>query len=240
MSAKIEQLLDLIEEILENSAIALENPSKRLLSDARISATDEIANRWDVDRTTISDKFIRGLSPDINSTEEFDSLMENWLCNDDQSLKGILLKHAIHASDSNRIEKVFLKTTETDKLLAQEFGVQPNEKAFMEGKAKFRQHLLKERNSTLVKNAKKIWIEKANGDLRCTICNFSFRENYGEYGKNYIEAHHKKPIELLDGNELVSVSDLAPVCSNCHRMLHHSRPWLSLERLIEIRKKAIS
>jgi predicted HNH restriction endonuclease len=74
-------------------------------------------------------------------------------------------------------------------------------------------HLLRERNSALVKKKK----ENAES-LACECCNFNFEVEYPGVGKDFIECHHMLPIK--DGERITELKDLALVCSNCHRMLH--------------------
>jgi putative restriction endonuclease len=54
---------------------------------------------------------------------------------------------------------------------------------------------------------------------------------YGEIGRDFIEAHHTKPVASLEENERVTVEDLLAVCSNCHRMLHRWMPLLTADEL---------
>lgn len=115
--------------------------------------------------------------------------------------------------------------------MAQEFGYDPNEKSFKEGKAQLRLHLTKERNRFLVIRAKEIWNREQNGRVRCLICSFSFPETYGKVGEGFIEAHHTQPISSLAPDTIVSMADLVPVCSNCHSMLHRHRPCITAEQL---------
>jgi 5-methylcytosine-specific restriction protein A len=45
------------------------------------------------------------------------------------------------------------------------------------------------------------------------------------------------------GQTLIHLKDLALICSNCHRMIHRTTPWLSIEDLTEIvdaQRKVIS
>ncbi|GAB6158809.1 hypothetical protein JCM39194_20090 [Desulfotomaculum varum] len=49
--------------------------------------------------------------------------------------------------------------------------------------------------------------------------------------EGYIECHHTIPISEYAKEIKTRVSDLALVCSNCHRMLHRRRPWLSIDQL---------
>ena len=58
----------------------------------------------------------------------------------------------------------------------------------------------------------------------CAACGFNFEERYGELGKDFIEVHHTKPLYSLDGEtEVNPETDLIPLCSNCHRMIHRKR-----------------
>ena len=58
----------------------------------------------------------------------------------------------------------------------------------------------------------------------CFVCGFNFEEAYGEHGKDFIEVHHVKPLSTLEeATEIDPETDLVPVCSNCHRMLHRDR-----------------
>lgn len=60
--------------------------------------------------------------------------------------------------------------------------------------------------------------------LKCKACNFDFEEKYGFIGIGYIEVHHIVPLHTLDGEiEVNPVTDLIPVCSNCHRMIHRKK-----------------
>ena len=44
---------------------------------------------------------------------------------------------------------------------------------------------------------------------------------YGSFGENFIEVHHLKPISTYDGeHEVNPLTDLVPLCSNCHSMIH--------------------
>lgn len=103
---------------------------------------------------------------------------------------------------------------------------------YVEGRKRLVQHAKIERirNQALVKDAKRIF--KKKGRLFCEVCTFDFENKYGKRGKDYIEAHHRKPISELDGTTTirVTVADLAMVCSNCHRMLHRP-PWITVEEL---------
>ena len=61
----------------------------------------------------------------------------------------------------------------------------------------------------------------------CNICGYNFEKNYGELGANYIEVHHITPIGELSSAESYEgtnpETDLIPLCSNCHAMIHRRR-----------------
>jgi 5-methylcytosine-specific restriction protein A len=66
----------------------------------------------------------------------------------------------------------------------------------------------------------------------CTVCGFHFTEKYGNLGEGYIEIHCLKPPASIRGEKDVKPgTDLVPVCSNCHRMIHTSDPMLTVEEL---------
>lgn len=69
----------------------------------------------------------------------------------------------------------------------------------------------------------------------CSICGFDFQATYGDLGEGYIHVHHIKPLAEMSGQALIDpVSDLIPVCPNCHAMLHAKMPALTPKELKEI------
>jgi 5-methylcytosine-specific restriction enzyme A len=72
---------------------------------------------------------------------------------------------------------------------------------------------------------------KAKGKLECEACSFDFGVTYGERGKGFIEAHHIKPVHTLVAGEKTRLEDLVMLCSNCHRIVHTKRPWLTVAEL---------
>jgi hypothetical protein len=231
MSQRVEQILEVIEEVREKFQ---SEKSYGSISRLRVAAVSSVAKRRGVFNQTILDKFIRQLRPDIYVATDFDKLLEKWLVHDSDELRNIILKHKSDYKDLELINNAFYKAPEPDIPLAHEFGFDPNEQTFKEGKEQLQLHLTKERNHHLVIRAKSTWFEHHNGQVRCFICQFSFPEKYGNVGEGFIEAHHTKPISMLTPNTIVTVADLIPVCSNCHSMLHRHRPWLSAEELKNI------
>jgi hypothetical protein len=111
-----------------------------------------------------------------------------------------------------------------------EVAQETDESAFPEGAELFRQHRRLERDRTLTRRAKAKRLQDT-GKLECEICSFDFARIWGEIGAGFIEAHHKTPVHELDGIARTKISDLALVCSNCHRMLHRFRPQLDVDEM---------
>ena len=66
----------------------------------------------------------------------------------------------------------------------------------------------------------------------CSVCDFYFKEYYGEIGQNFIHVHHLTQISTADKPYVVDpVRDLRPVCPNCHAMLHKRKIPYSIEEL---------
>ncbi len=233
MSARIEETIEVILEVRDQFRI---HKNTRSIRELRIVATKSVADIRGITHQTVCDTYRRQLRPEIKGTEQFDLYLEKWLKNENLELRNILLKKTSDNSDKELINNTFHIAPEEDILLSEEYGFDPNEEEYREGKDKLRIHLLKERNSSLVKKAMEIWKEQQNEHFCCEVCSFSFENKYGQIGEGYIEAHHKIPISNLTSETKIKVSDLTPVCSNCHRMLHRKRPWLTVEQLQDIVK----
>jgi HNH endonuclease len=108
---------------------------------------------------------------------------------------------------------------------------------FPEGKQYERKHKVRERNPKLVIRAKALFRAK-HGRLFCEACKFDFRTKYGSIGDGFIEVHHTIPVSELKRGAKTNVADLALVCSNCHRILHRRRPWLTIPALRRLLKQA--
>ncbi|MEO3932347.1 HNH endonuclease [Micrococcaceae bacterium Sec7.4] len=71
----------------------------------------------------------------------------------------------------------------------------------------------------------------------CAACGFSFEQKYGGIGADFIPVHHLVPVSLLGGSyELDPITDLVPLCANCHAMAHQGvstpRTVAELRRII--------
>lgn len=62
----------------------------------------------------------------------------------------------------------------------------------------------------------------AHRGTNCAACGFSFELAYGEIGADFIHVHHVVPASQLgNGYVLDPLTDLVPLCANCHAMAHH-------------------
>jgi 5-methylcytosine-specific restriction protein A len=102
----------------------------------------------------------------------------------------------------------------------------------VEGRILFREHRVRERDRELVNKTKSAAMRR-HGRLACEVCHFDFSERYGLLGADFIECHHTIPL-ASSGARVTKSSDLALVCSNCHRMLHCSHEPLTIAALREL------
>ena len=69
----------------------------------------------------------------------------------------------------------------------------------------------------------------------CKVCEFDFKQKYGEIGVNFIHVHHVIPLSKLKKNYIPDPGkDLVPVCPNCHYMLYRKDPPYTVDELKEI------
>ena len=107
-----------------------------------------------------------------------------------------------------------------------------------EGAVRYVIHKNRERNSNIVEKKKKEFLKK-EGKLYCEVCLFDFEETYGLRGKGFIECHHNIPLHETEENKQTKTTDLSLLCSNCHRMIHRKKDWLTVNQLKEIYKNII-
>ena len=88
-------------------------------------------------------------------------------------------------------------------------------------------HLRRERSRAL-RDAK---VASVGGRPICEACRFDFEAVYGDRGRGFIECHHRVPLHELDAETATRLDDLALVCANCHRMIHATARWLTVEEL---------
>lgn len=101
---------------------------------------------------------------------------------------------------------------------------------FPEGKILTRLHLSKERNYKAVEQKKRKVLQETQ-TLECEACGFDFFKVYGQLGYGFAECHHTVPVSELTAGHKTRISELAILCANCHRMIHKSRPMLTIQEL---------
>ncbi|WP_162802887.1 HNH endonuclease [Ornithinimicrobium avium] len=94
-----------------------------------------------------------------------------------------------------------------------------------EGRVLAATHLRRERDPRL-RQAKLDAVVAQGLAISCEVCGFDFADRYGGLGDGYIEVHHVLPLHA-SGPVITRLRDLALLCSNCHRMIHRARPWLT-------------
>lgn len=100
-----------------------------------------------------------------------------------------------------------------------------------EGRILTRLHVYKERDRKFAKQVKDHFRHKGGGKLRCEACGVVPVEIYGELGDRSMEAHHLVPIEELQPDSVTLVEDMAMVCATCHRVIHSTKPCLTVDQV---------
>lgn len=111
----------------------------------------------------------------------------------------------------NKFRNSFVLSTNED--LIQYPDIIDEEQSDEEGAWILVQHKVRERSKKIVADFK-----RSKTEFKCEVCGFNFNDFYPNHGFNFIECHHKTPIN--EGKRITGFNDLALVCSNCHRMLH--------------------
>jgi hypothetical protein len=96
-----------------------------------------------------------------------------------------------------------------------------------EGGRRLRTHLVIERDRTLVK-WKKADVQTRTGRLVCEACDFDFAKRYPSLGSGFCEVHHREGLAARGNARNTPLADLAILCSNCHRMIHRTKPMLTV------------
>lgn len=67
---------------------------------------------------------------------------------------------------------------------------------------------------------------------RCYCCNMDFGEVYGPATDGHIEVHHITPVSGMGaGYQINPVTELVPICSNCHSVVHITKPATNVDAL---------
>ena len=69
----------------------------------------------------------------------------------------------------------------------------------------------------------------------CSVCGFDFSEKYGKYGDGFIIVHHIVPVSQIGNDYIINpLTDLVPVCANCHAMIHRKNPPYTIKEIREM------
>jgi len=143
------------------------------------------------------------------------------------------------ANDPERLQKVVaaIKNAISNSHPRQLNFEEPEIYEAQEGKILTRLHRIRERDAAIVRKCKQTALDR-HGKLSCEACGFDFTQTYGEVGAGIIDVHHRQPLHTLGENSRTKISDLALVCANCHRIIHSSRNWLSVDQVKDAIEKS--
>jgi 5-methylcytosine-specific restriction enzyme A len=66
----------------------------------------------------------------------------------------------------------------------------------------------------------------------CFVCGFDFEKVYGQIGKGFIHVHHLIPVSQIEKTyQIDPISDLRPICPNCHSMIHSKNPPMTIDEI---------
>ncbi len=66
----------------------------------------------------------------------------------------------------------------------------------------------------------------------CFSCGLNMERIYGSVAANFIHVHHEKPLSEIGENYLLNpISDLKPLCPNCHSIIHLKTPAMTISEL---------
>lgn len=68
--------------------------------------------------------------------------------------------------------------------------------------------------------------------VRCQVCRFDFEAIYGKIGRGFIHVHHLVPLsQMRESYRINPITELVPLCPNCHAMVHKKAPPFTIEEL---------
>lgn len=72
----------------------------------------------------------------------------------------------------------------------------------------------------------------AHYGCRCTVCGMDFASIYGKQAKGVIHVHHLIPLSTISAEYHVNpITDLRPVCPNCHVVVHLRVPPFAVDEV---------
>tara|TARA_B110000091_G_scaffold170098_1_gene182582 strand:- start:228 stop:1049 length:822 start_codon:yes stop_codon:yes gene_type:complete len=197
-----------------------------------------IAPHWDVNKVGIANyiniEFDILINPENNNLLDKEAL-ETIDKNDTQlwfsQQSGISIKQEV----VDALEKSWLEFTIKNKHIKNNFisndVLNKTEETFIEGRSNKSIRTNFERNPGARTKC------LSHHGYSCKVCDFNFERTFGETGKDFIHVHHINPISEMKGEyNLNPISDLVPVCPNCHAMIHQRKPPFTINEIKEMRK----
>lgn len=72
----------------------------------------------------------------------------------------------------------------------------------------------------------------------CIVCELNFAQQYGDGAKDLIHVHHLVPLATRKrASECDPITDLRPLCPNCHAVAHRRNPPYSIDELRALRAR---
>lgn len=110
------------------------------------------------------------------------------------------------------------------------------DETFLEGKLIMTVHKERERSPKLRES-----FLKKRQSLKCDICGYVPNDLPEAYKESVFEIHHIKPL-AVSGAQETSHEDLALLCANCHRLIHHAisirkEQWIDIKKAKTLLKK---
>lgn len=73
----------------------------------------------------------------------------------------------------------------------------------------------------------------------CAVCGLDLGSVYGSIAQGFVHVHHLKPLsEIGEEYEVDPITDLKPVCPNCHSIIHLGRQTRTIEEVGELLERA--
>jgi len=221
-----DELILLFDVFLEDPLLEKKDHIDRLLKDLKL--LNLYTSRWKISAERTKDSVMEKLSDCANW-----ELKKDYNSEQDSMFFGTFKADQVRFKKLANCIRIFLNHNLifTDAL--------ENIHSTFEGASKEVIHFRRERDQRIIK-AKKQRVLLEKNKLECEACLFNFTEKYGDRGDQFIEVHHTIPLSENDLGQITFIDDLVLLCSNCHRIIHRRRPWISLEDLKKIISEEIA
>ena len=135
-----------------------------------------------------------------------------------------------YCDDTEKLKKVAQAIKDSASEVSRPIEIEQDEEEFEEGRVLTKIHKIRERSQSLTRE-KKADVLKESGRLECETCGFDFHKFYGSLGQGVAECHHTKPVSELKKGGKTKKSELSILCSNCHTVIHKSKPMMTVPQL---------